>query len=227
MNDVNVTDNSFSSSDVFSGYSQAHVQWVERYFWYTCIFPPPPIPHELSKWNRFLSKYEVVSGIILKNRCLCVLSLRSISFIFRHSKITIHWNKLSTYLGHRNAIQNLWTVLCLQYYFHEFDNGCRDQFAYALSQWETRLHCHVVSHRQNPCADWSLRFYGFPVQQLSCHIYFLKSSKLAHRFGNILRPRRNYDAVSNSFPWTKHVVFWFQFHRNLFLSVQLIGQALV
>ena len=49
-------------------------------------------------------------------------------------------------IKHPNREHILWDILYV----------CRDHSGYGLSQWETTLHCNVVSHWQSPCTEWSL-----------------------------------------------------------------------
>ena len=54
-------------------------------------------------------------------------------------------------------------ALCISYTY------CRVHFVYAPSQWETTLHCNVVSHWLGAYTKWSLRYHQiFPIQRTNC-----------------------------------------------------------
>ena len=54
-------------------------------------------------------------------------------------------------------------VLCNEIFYNFIGNLFRDHFVYAPSQWETMLHCNVVSHWQSTYTKWSLPFTYFPL----------------------------------------------------------------
>ena len=65
---------------------------------------------------------------------------------------------------------------------------------YGLSQWETTLHCNVVSHWQSPFPDWCLGTLSVVVMQCGCGVpmrfwsIMSKFHKFAHCFDLDLWP---------------------------------------
>ena len=66
-----------------------------------------------------------------------------------HHQRKFHWHKMILWLSYLN--NGIFLTLLTHHLY-------RDRFVYVLSQWETTLHCNIVSHWLGAYTKWSLLY---------------------------------------------------------------------
>ena len=78
---------------------------------------------------------------------------------YYHSSMTLMYDESSVQTQRHNCYHAVY-YLCVSWIRHYMD---RDHFMYAPSQWETTLHCNVVSHWRSAYRKWSLHGTAFAI----------------------------------------------------------------
>ena len=94
----------------------------------------------------------------------------------------------------------------------------RDSSGYGLSQWETMLHCNIVSHWLSSYPEWSLQYWtkslktaqvqfqNCPQLKLCCHL----------NFNGLVQERRNSSALAMELhlSWTNPLIYFLKNTHN-------------